>query len=155
MEQGIGTTQNSDMAGIQNALQLSNQLMGRLISAIEFQFPTMSAYLSRLSVSYSTAGGTAIALGPGTGGAAIAYLNSIYVTTPCTASSTISSSIIGAIYDAASPSAVSSSNLMALIPSSGFQVYNIPFVNGLVVQPSSISSQVVSVYYTNQIPPGG
>jgi hypothetical protein len=145
----VGAT--SEMVGIFTALTAGNQLTGRLISAIERQLAVQSPFLSYLSIAYSTAGGTTVAIGPGRSDGAIAYLCSIHVTTPTTAASSTSQ---GLVYDCASPASVGSSNLMTFIPSSGIQIYNVPFVNGLTIQPSSISTQTVSVYYINQIPTG-
>lgn len=143
----LGGENSADMAGILTALTASNQLMGRLISALEFQFPAETPYESYLNIAYSSAGGTTVALGPGGPGGGIAYLCSIFVTDASTGTE-------GAIYDAASPTDVSSTNRMALIPSSGSQVYNIPFVDGLTIQPSSQGSHTVSVYFINHIPEG-
>ncbi len=143
---GMGD-QPLDMSGLQTALLASNQLSARLIKTLEFQFPAEAPYESRLAIAYSSAGGTTIALGPRTGGGGVAYLCSIFVTDPSTGTE-------GTIYDAASPGAAVSSNAMALIPSSGSQVYNIPFVNGLTIQPSSQGNHTVSVYYINRTPQG-
>lgn len=135
-----------DLAGLQGPLQTSNQLMGRLINTLQRGMPAPVPYYSALSISYSSNGGTTVAVGPGVANGAGSYLCSIFVTT--------ASSGTAIIYDANSPSNVGSSNIMALIPSSGSQVYNIPFVNGLTIQPSSINSHRVSVYYINQTATG-
>lgn len=137
-----------DFTGLQNTLQIGNQLMSTLTATMRRGLAVQSPFLSALSVLYSSNGGTTIAVGPGAQNAGSAYLCSIFVTTPSTGA------VIGVIYDTNSAATVSSTNAMALIPSSGSQVYNIPFVNGLTIQPSSISNQRVSVYYINQIPTG-
>ena len=139
-------TQPSDMSGIQTALQLANQNFSQFLRKLAFVLPAQAAYNSYLAISNSSLGGTTVAMGSGAQASGRDYLVAISVTVACTASS----SIAGKIYDANSPATVTSSNLMALIPSSGTQVYNYPFVNGLTIQPSSISTQTVSVYFINQ-----
>lgn len=138
-----------DLTGLQNPLQAGNQLMSGLTAALRRGLAVGAPYLSTLSVTYSSAGGTTVVTGPGTANGGSAYLCSIFVTTPSTGST------FGFVYDSASPASVSSTNIMALIPLSGSEVYNIPFVNGLTIQPSSISTQRVSVYYINEVPSGG
>lgn len=142
-----GSSSQLDMTGLQTALLASNQLSARLIRALEYQFPAEAPYESRLAIAYSSAGGTTVAIGPGAAAGGVSYLCSIFVTDPSTGTE-------GIIYDAISPAAAASSNAMALIPSSGSQIYNIPFVNGLTIQPSSLGNHTVSVYYINRTATG-
>ncbi len=138
--------QPPDMTGIQTALQAGNTNVGRFIQALQLRFPSMSPLQSSLGILYSSAGGTTVAIGSGVNGAGSDYLMSIHVTVPSTGT--------GYIYDANSPANVTTSNRMAIIPSSGLENYNYPFVNGLTVSPTSVSGQQVAVYYINRTSTG-
>ncbi len=135
-----------DMTGIQTALQAGNTNVGRFIQALQGRFPSQSPLQSSLGILYSSAGGTTIAIGSGVNGAGSDFLMSVYVTVPTTG--------IGYIYDANSPANVTTSNRMAILPSSGQAEYNYPFVNGLTVAPTSVSGQQVSVYFINRTSTG-
>lgn len=135
-----------DMAGLQTALQDGNRNTGRFIQAIQNRFPSQSPLQSSLGILYSSAGGTTIAQGSGFNGSGADYLMSVHVTVPTTGT--------GYIYDANSPANVSSTNRMAVLPTSGSAEYNYPFVNGLTVAPTSVSGQQVSVYYINRTSTG-
>jgi len=149
---GITPQSNVDMSGIQTALQLANQNFSQFLTKFAFCLPSQAPYNSALNIAYSSAGGTTVGKGGGTQGTGRDYLVSIAVTTNTTATSTYAT--IGKIYDAASPANVTAANYMAQIPVSGIQVYNLPFINGLTINPSSISGQIVSVYFINQSPSG-
>src|SRR5262245_33611183 len=123
-----------DVSPLVTVLQLSNQVLSKVATGITSQFPAQSATRSQLAISNSSAGGTLVKAGAG-------YLMSVSVTTPSTGA------VAGQLYDSASVANSTHTNVFALIPSSGIQTYNWPFANGLVVQPSSISTQVVSVSY--------
>tara|TARA_R110000868_G_scaffold410309_1_gene697946 strand:- start:15 stop:416 length:402 start_codon:yes stop_codon:yes gene_type:complete len=122
---------------IETLLSLGNQNMSQLIQAIETQIPIMDATTSYLSIAYSSAGGTTVKTSSG-------WLRVVSVNIPSTFAST---GTIPKIYDANSPANVGSSNIMTIIPSSGIISFSLPFANGLTVQPSSVSTHTVSVFY--------
>lgn len=124
------------LAPLVTAVQIANQNMSQLIQTIGRTFPAESPTLSSLSIVHSTASGngTMIKEGPG-------FLMSISINT------TASATVAGKVYDVNSAINAGSTNVMALIPLSGTQSYGYPFVNGLVVQPSSTGSQSISVFY--------
>jgi len=115
-----------------NVLQTTNRI-GSLSAQLLIERLIPPANNSQLGISGSSVG-TLVKVGSG-------LLTSVSVTTPSTGT------VAGLIYDSATVANSTSSNIMVLIPSSGFQTFNFPFANGLVVQPSSISTQVVSVSY--------
>lgn len=120
---------------LENVLRLSNQQQGNLIKKISTIFGSQSANLSSLSIVNSTSGGFNVSDGSG-------YLIAISVNVASTGAT-------GTIYDADDGANVSSSNIMGVIPSSvGLTVYNLPYFNGITVQPSSGGGHSVSVYYT-------
>lgn len=124
---------NIDLSRLETVLNLANQNMSKLIQTFETQIPVMDANQSSLSVTYSSAGGTTATVGSG-------LLKVISVTAATTSASAF-------IYDANSPANVGSSNIMTLIPSSGILYVTMPFQNGLTIQPSSVGSHRVSVFY--------
>ncbi len=129
-------SQRIESPTIEGLLRLGNQQQGNLIRALDTIFGAQSARASALSVAYSTGGGTTIS---STG---IGYLIAVTVVTPSTGT-------YGYVYDTNSPANVSSTNAMACINSSvGIQVYNIPYLEGLTVQPSSSNGHTVAIYYT-------
>lgn len=132
---GAGGTPNLELPGVETLMKMSLQNLGQIVKAIVTQFPAQSATQSSLSIANSTAGGTTISTKT-IGG----YLMAIEVTTASTG-------LTGTIYDANSPANVGSSNIMAIIPSSGSRVLVYPYTKGLTVQPSTSGSQVVSVYF--------
>ncbi len=131
-----------DMTGIQTALQSGNANSGRFIQAIQSRFPSQSPIQSALGILYSSAGGTTIAKGSGANGSGADYLMSVHVTVTTTGT--------GYIYDANSPANISSTNRMAVLPTSGSADYNYPFVNGLTIAPTSVAGQQIAVYYINR-----
>ena len=121
-----------DVSQLVTTLQYANQNMSQLIQTLRTQFPSQGAISSYLSIVNSSAGGTVVKQGSG-------YLMYASVTTASSGS--------GFIYDSNSAANVGSSNIMAVVPSSGTAVYGYPFTNGLTVQASSVASQRVSIYY--------
>lgn len=131
-----GLAAGPGFAIIEIMLKMSLQNMGQLIKTIATAFPAQAATLSSLSIANSSLGGTTVSTKT-IGG----YLMAVSVTTPSTGT------VPGKIYDANSPTNVGSSNILALIPSSGMATFVYPYFAGLTIQPSSVSSQVVSVYF--------
>lgn len=123
----------NQFARIETLLNVSNQNMSKLIQTFETQLPIAEPVSSYLSIAFSTAGGTTVKTSSG-------WLRAISVTTASTGATAL-------IYDANSPANVGSSNIMTLIPSSGILTVSLPFASGLTIQPSSVSSHTVSVFY--------
>jgi hypothetical protein len=125
-----------NLSPLVTALQLANQNMSQLIQKIGTTFPAEAPTLSSLSVAFSTAVGNGTLIKEGSG-----FLMAI------SANTTAAATVAGKAYDANSAINAGSTNVMTLIPLSGTQSYAYPFVNGLVVQPSSTGSQSISVFY--------
>tara|TARA_R110000868_G_scaffold13553_6_gene63045 strand:- start:384 stop:806 length:423 start_codon:yes stop_codon:yes gene_type:complete len=130
-------SQTIDLSRLETVLNLANQNMSQLIQTVTRQIPIQDATTSRLSIAYSSAGGTTVKVSSG-------WLKVVSVNIPSTFAST---GTIPVIYDANSPANVSSSNIMTIIPSSGILEITLPFATGLTVQPSSVSTHTVSVFY--------
>lgn len=128
---------NGDLSRVESVLNLGNQNTSKLIQAILSQIPVQEATTSWLAIAYSSAGGTTVKDSSG-------MLKVVSVNIPSTFAST---GTIPNIYDANSPVNVSSTNIMTIIPSSGVMSYNLPFANGLTIQPSSVSTHTVSVFF--------
>lgn len=123
-----------DVSQLVTVLNSANQNMSLLIQTLKTQFPTQGAVNSYLSAAYSATGGTLIKSGEG-------FLISASVTTASTSATSTY------FYDTNSAATAASSNIMAIVPSSGAATFGYPFTSGLVVQASSVSSHRVSVYY--------
>ena len=130
-------SQAIDLSRLETVLNLANQNMSQLIQTVTRQIPIQDATTSWLSIVYSSAGGTTVKESSG-------WLKVVAVNIPSTFAST---GTIPKIYDANSPANVSSSNIMTIIPSSGILEITLPFASGLTVQPSSVSTHTVSVFY--------
>lgn len=137
MAQVPDDNQLTDIAGLVSTLKLSNQNTSKLITTLSECLNGQSANQSSLATAYSTAatssGATLISTN-------LTYLVAVSVTTSSTGP-------VGLLYDSASVANAGSSNAFAIIPSSGFMVYNWPISQGLVVKPSSQGSHAVSVAY--------
>ena len=132
-------TVNINLNDLVSALKFGNQNSGKIADILNKKL-TPSAGFSQQGLQYDSTGGT---LATGTGNSA-----GILVSLSITLATTAGSSQLGKCYDCADPKNASSTNALAVIPSSGYILYNIPFANGLVIQPSSISTQTVCVSYT-------
>lgn len=120
---------------VETQLKLANQNMSALIQALMGSLQPQATQ-SSLGLTFDSSGGTVLVSSGQTG-----TLVAIAVTTPSTGLS-------GTVYDVTSEANATSSNAMALIPSSGIIVYNLPYLSGLTVQPSSSGGHTVSVFYT-------
>lgn len=133
-----GITQGS--VELVNTLIVANQNTSRLIQNLTLALGAMSAQNTSLAIAYSSiassSGCTLIPLST----AVTSFCVQVVVTSASTGSGT------GKLYDCASVANAGSSNMFAIIPSSGSVTLNWPLKAGLVVQPSS-QSQTVAVSY--------
>ena len=126
---------NVDLSDLITALKMGNLNSAMIAQRLTVGFADRAAPNTRLAIAFSTAGGTGTLVSSSPG-----YLKSISVTTASTGT-------LGMCYDSASPLNAGSTNPFMVISSSGLQVANWPFQNGLVVQPSSMNSHTVAVSY--------
>lgn len=124
----------SDLVSI---LKLSNENASKLITTLSECLAGQSANQTSLGVIAST---TAASSGCVLISTSVTYLVSVSVTTASTGPT-------GTMYDSASVANAGSTNAFAIIPSSGYVVYNWPITQGLVIKPSSQGGHTVSVSY--------
>lgn len=144
MPGGITRASSADVSGhgtvdlnpLVTAIQIATQQTAKIAYNISNYFPSEGALETRLGITSTYAStATLVAVGPG-------YLIDVSVIVA-------SSGLNGVIYDSATTVVSSYVNAMTFIPSSaGFYNFPFPFVNGLVVAPSTASgAHVVSVSY--------
>lgn len=123
-----------DISDLVTSIKNGNQNSAKIALQLQNRLAAQTAINTALASSYVAAGGVLISTSAG-------WLVSVSITSPSTG-------LTGLCYDVASVANAGSSNAFAIIPSSGFITYNWPFLNGLVVQPSSSGTHTVSVSYS-------
>lgn len=127
----------ADFSDLVSILKLSNENTSKFITTLSECLAGQSANQTSLAVVAST---TAASSGCVLISTSITYLVSVSVTTASTGPT-------GLLYDSASVANAGSTNAFAIIPSSGYIVYNWPITQGLVVKPSSQGGHTVSVSF--------
>lgn len=142
----VASLSSADVSGIAlgdnlnplvTAIQIGNTQLAAIAQAIASYFPSEGALSTKLALTSTfVSTGKVVATGPG-------HLIDVSVLQASTGTD------VGLIYDSATTNISSFASAMTVIPSSvGFYNRPFPFVNGLVVFPSTVSAaHTVSVSY--------